>query len=68
MGLEEAILDKVRRLPRARQERVLRFAEDLQRVPVARSLSSRDRRREMDWIRENRARYANQWVVVEVTG
>ena len=26
---------------------------------------SRDRRREMDWIKENRAKYADQWIVVD---
>ena len=26
---------------------------------------SRDRTREMDWLEENRAKYADQWVVVE---
>ena len=26
---------------------------------------SRDRSREMEWLKENRAKYANQWVVVE---
>jgi hypothetical protein len=65
MGLEEAILDKVRRLPLAEQEQVLRFADGLQHGPVARQVPSRDRQREMDWIRENRSKYANQWVVVE---
>ena len=30
MSLEEAILDKVRRLPPAKQEEVLRFADGLQ--------------------------------------
>jgi hypothetical protein len=31
MSLEEAIMDKVRRLPPAKQEEVLRFADGLQR-------------------------------------
>jgi hypothetical protein len=65
MGLEEAILDKVRRLPLPEQEQVLRFADGLQHGSVARTVPSRDRRREMDWLRENRAQYANQWVVVD---
>jgi hypothetical protein len=65
MGLEEAILDRVRRLTLADQEQVLRFADGLQQGAVTRRVPSRDRRREMDWIRENRATYANQWVVVE---
>ena len=65
MSLEEAILDKVRRLPPAQQEAVLRFAGGLQdRAPV-RMVPSHDRSREMEWLEENRAKYANQWVVVE---
>ena len=65
MSLEEAILDKVRRLPIARQEEVLRFADGLSGEPATRQVPVRDRRREMAWIRENRARYADQWVVVD---
>lgn len=65
MTLEESILDKVRRLPPARQEQVLRFADKLQQESDVRAVPSRDRRREMNWIKENRARYANQWVVVD---
>jgi len=65
MSLEEAILDKVRRLPSAKQEQVLHFADGLQQGPFVRVVPSRDRRREMDWIGENRARYADQWVVVD---
>jgi hypothetical protein len=65
MSLEEAILDKVRRLPPAKQEEVLRFADGLQDGTAVRRVPSRDRMREMEWIRENRAQYADQWVVVE---
>jgi len=65
MSLEEAILDKVRRLPPAKQEEVLRFADGLQDRSAVRRVPSRDRTREMQWIRENRAQYADQWVVVE---
>ena len=65
MSLEEAILDKVRRLPQARQEQVLHFAAGRQQEPVVRTIPSRDRRREMDWIKGNRARYSDQWVVVD---
>ncbi|MFN0104226.1 MAG: hypothetical protein ACKV2U_19340 [Bryobacteraceae bacterium] len=65
MSLEEAILDRVRRLPLTQQEQVLRFADGLQREPVVRMVPSRDRRREMTWIKENRAGYADQWVVVD---
>ena len=65
MNLEEAILDKVRRLPPGQQEQVLRYADGLQQGPLVRMVRSRDRRREMDWIKENRAQYADQWVVVD---
>jgi hypothetical protein len=65
MSLEEAILDKVRRLPPAKQEEVLRFADGLQRHATARMVPSRDRTREMKWIDENRAAYADQWVAVD---
>jgi hypothetical protein len=65
MSLEEAILDRVRRLPPAKQEEVLRFANGLQDNPTVRRAPYRDRGREMHWIKENRADYADQWVVVE---
>ena len=65
LNLEEAILDKVRRLPPAKQEEVLRFAEVLQRGVTARMIAFRDRTREMKWIDENRAAYVDQWVAVE---
>ena|SRR5271170_4029590 len=65
MSLEEAILVRVRRLPLTQQERVLQFADALQQESVGRIVQSRDRRREMNWIKENRSRYADQWVVVE---
>jgi hypothetical protein len=65
MSLEEAILDKVRRLPPAKQEEVLRFADGLQRNTAARRVPSRDRSNEMKWLDENRAAYADQWVAVE---
>ena len=65
MSLEEAILDRVRRLPPTKQEQVLRFAAGLQQEPIVGIVPSRDRRREMKWIKENRARYSNQWVVVD---
>jgi len=65
MSLEEAIIDKVRRLPPGKQEEVLRFADGLQHQAPARMVPSRDRSREMDWIKENRAKYPDQWVVVE---
>ena len=50
MSLEEAILDKVRRLPPAKQEEVLRFADGLQDTASARIVPSRDRTVEMKWI------------------
>ena len=65
MSLEEAILDKVRRLPPAKQEEVLRFADGLERNATSRRVPSRDRSSEMKWLDENRAAYANQWVAVE---
>lgn len=65
MSLEESILDRVRRLPPAKQEEVLRFADGLQHRSPVKMVPSRDRRREMDWLKENRAKYADQWVVVE---
>ena len=69
MSLEEAILDKVRRLPPTQQEQVLQFADGLQLgstgAPDILRVPSRDRRREMNWLRENRTAYADQWVVVE---
>jgi len=65
MSLEEAILDKVRSLPAVKQQEVLRFADGLQRQSAAKAVPSRDRSREMRWIRENRAAYADRWVVVE---
>ncbi len=45
MSLEEAILDKVRRLPPAKQEEVLRFADGLERTATARVVPFRDRAR-----------------------
>lgn len=65
MSLEEAILDKVRRLPLAKQEEVLRFADGLQPGATARIVPSHDRTSEVKWIDENRAAYADQWVAVE---
>lgn len=65
MSLEEAILDKVRRLPLAKQEEVLRFADGLQSNTSARTAPSCDRTNEMKWINENRAAYADQWVALE---
>lgn len=65
MSLEEAILDKVRRLPPAKQEEVLRFADGLEHRSSVRLVPSRDRSCEMEWIRQNRGNYADQWVVVE---
>jgi hypothetical protein len=65
MSLEEAILEKVRRLPPAKQEEVLRFADGLEHRAAVKMVPSRDRTLEMDWIKQNRAKYADQWVVVE---
>ncbi len=65
MTIEESILDKVRRLPPAKQEEVLRFADGLQRTAGFKIIPVRDRGKEIKWIHENRAAYANQWVAVE---
>ncbi len=65
MSLEEAILDKVRRLPPAKQEEVLRFADGLQESSRARMVPSRDPTVGMRWIDLNHAAYADQWVAVE---
>lgn len=65
MSLEEAILDKVRRLPPAKQEEVLRFADGLQHQAGPRMGSSRERSREMRWINQNRSAYVDRWVAVE---
>jgi hypothetical protein len=65
MSVEEAILDRVRHLPPAKQEEVLRFADGLQRQPVVRPVPASDRTRETKWIADNRSAYANQWVAVE---
>ena len=65
MSIEEAILDRIRRLPPAMQEEVLRFADGLQRNTTTRMVPSRHRTREAKWIDENRTAYAGQWVVVE---
>ena len=54
MSLEEAILDKVRRLPPAKQEEVLRFADSLQRTSTAKMVPYRDRTTEIKWIAANR--------------
>ncbi len=60
MSLEEAILERVRRLPPAKQEEILRFADGLQHRPPARTVPSRDRTMEMKWIDLNRAAYADR--------
>ena len=65
MNLEEAILDKVRHLPQAKQEEVLRFADGLQRQNAIGPGPSRDRAAERMWIEQNRAAFAGQWVAVE---
>ena|SRR5438105_2006303 len=65
MTLEEAILDKIRHLPQAKQEEVLRFADGLQRQAPIRQIPTRDRTREMNWVARNRAGFGGQWVAVE---
>jgi hypothetical protein len=65
MTLEEAILDKLRHLPRAQQEEVLRFADGLQRQDTTNGVAANRRAVEMKWICENRTGYADQWVALE---
>ena len=65
MSVEEAIIEKVRRLPPAKQEEVLRFADGLQRQSTPAQVAARDRHREMKWIADNRSAYAGKWVAVE---
>jgi hypothetical protein len=65
MSLEKVILDKVRHLPSAQQEEVLRFADGLQRKAAVRTVPCRDRTREITWISEIRVSYAYQWVALE---
>jgi hypothetical protein len=65
MSLEEAIIDRIRRLPPAKQEELLRFADGLQQRAVARATQFSDRTQEMKWISANRTPYANQWVALE---
>src|SRR5437763_515655 len=60
MSLEQAILDKIRHLPQANQEEVLRFADGLQRQTAIRQIPTRDRTREMKWVARNRAAFADR--------
>jgi hypothetical protein len=54
MNLEEAILDKVRRIAPSEQEELFFFADGLERRLTAREVPTRNRSREMEWIDENR--------------
>jgi hypothetical protein len=63
MDLEDVIRNKVRHLPLAQQQEVLRFAEKLQDRADAHSLA--DRNREIRWIDANREKYPDHWVAVE---
>jgi hypothetical protein len=65
MSLEEAILNKIRDLPQAKQEEVLRFADGLQRQTAITKVQTRDRTAEMKWIAHHRAAFADRWVAVE---
>jgi hypothetical protein len=65
VSLEEAILDRIRHLPQALQEEVLRFADGLRRHTFIRAIPSHDRAREMKWVSENRAAFSAQWVALE---
>jgi|SRR5579871_457068 len=64
MSFEEAILEKARRLTPAKQEELLRFADELQRCGP-RNIPSQFRTQEIKWIDPNRAAYVDQWVAVE---
>ena|SRR5215471_20160819 len=64
MSLERAILEKVRHLPPAKQQEVLRFADELQRN-AEKSAPAHDRASELNWIDENRAAYADKWVALD---
>jgi hypothetical protein len=65
MSLEEAILDRIRHLPRAKQEEVLRFADGLRQQTTIREVPSPNRTRELKWMSENRAAFAGRWVALE---
>ncbi len=65
MTLEEAILNKIRKLPPDEQAAVLRFADQLNRENRPKVVPVRDRTREAEWLAHHRVEYAGQWVAVE---
>ena len=62
MTLESAILEKVRRLPAAQQEEVLRFADGLGHA--LRVQASPHRALEIAWLEQNREAYAGRWIAL----
>jgi hypothetical protein len=65
MSLEEAILEKVRKLPEVDKKRVLRFLDGLRHSPVVKTVPYNDRHKELEWIRRNRETYMNMWVSLD---
>jgi len=65
MSVEEAILDQVRRLPPAKQEEVLRFAEHLRCPSEVKIVPYKDYKKEMAWLAANRSKYPNLWVALD---
>ena len=62
MTLESAIIEKVRRLPAAQQEEVLRFADGLDHA--FQKQASPYRAQEIAWLESNRTAYAGRWVAL----
>lgn len=65
MKLEETILETVRRLPPAKQRKVLTYADELEDRDGTAGGPSQSRSRELKWIEEHRDAYSDQWVAVE---
>lgn len=65
MSIEEAILDKIRRLPPSKQEDLLHYADKLLEPPRWRRVPDHDRSREMKWVHENEDKYPDYWVAIE---
>ncbi|MEW6730689.1 MAG: DUF2281 domain-containing protein [Acidobacteriota bacterium] len=71
MNTEQAILEKIRALPIEKQQEVLDFVEFLHqkqtaRNPVSVSFSEPiDRKREMEWLNENRKNFVGEWVALD---
>lgn len=71
MNTEQAILEKVRALPLDQQQEVLDFVGFLyQKQAMRNSISVSystpiDRKREMEWLKENREKFAGEWVALD---